>query len=116
VCAELLGLISVAAFLGASLSASPNAQLLVDVHRALNEVFIAMILRIIAFTPLGVGSLVAGSIAAASDVAAVFRSLSSLMGVVYIAALCSHAAPPLAMLLCCSQLTGGAMVVPWRVR
>lgn len=80
---QLLGLISVAAFIGSSVHASPKGQQVVDLALALNETFVAMIKRVILLTPLGVGSLVAGSIAAAEDPGLLFRSLSSLVGVVF---------------------------------
>lgn len=72
---QLLGLITVAAFIGTSLGASTKGRLVVDLAQALNETFVAMIKRVILATPLGVSSLVAGSIAEAQDVGLVFRAL-----------------------------------------
>ena len=87
---QLLGLITVGAFIGASVHTSSKGQAVVDLSQALNETFVSMIKKVILLTPFGVGSLVAGSIAAARDVAVVFRALSSLLGVVFFAQL-THA-------------------------
>ena len=51
------------------MGASPKGQVVVDLSQALNDIFIALIKRIILLTPLGVGSLVASSIADARDTA-----------------------------------------------
>ena len=74
-----------AAFIGSSVHQSQKGQAVVDLAQGVNETFVAMIRKVILLTPLGVGSLVAGSIAEAQDVGLVFRSLSALLGVVFFA-------------------------------
>ena len=82
---QLLGLITFAIFLGGTLHASPKGKIVVDLAQALFETFVAMIKKVILLTPLGVCSLVAGSIASAKDVGVVFTSLSALLAVVFLA-------------------------------
>ena len=85
---QLLGVITVAAFLGACLPSAPHGHAVLDMARGLFEIFVEMIRRCILATPLGVCSLVAGSIAAAEDVVVVFSSLAALLGAITIGHAC----------------------------
>ena len=65
---KLLGVITVGISFGymLSISASPHKQAVINLFEACLDTFVAMIKIVILFTPLGVGSLVAGSIATSS--------------------------------------------------
>ena len=85
---ELLGLITFAIFFASALDTrTESAAALLALVGACGDTFVAMIKRVILLTPIGVGSLVAGSIARAVDVGQVFSALGALLGVVVVAQL-----------------------------
>merc|ERR1712048_782183 len=79
---QLLGIITFAIFFGYVLKTVPNAHVVTQIVGTCNETFIEMIRKIIYLTPIGVGSLVAGSVAKAEDVSAIVNNLSVLLIVV----------------------------------
>lgn len=81
---QLLGVITFAIFFGYVLNNLPNANLVVTFFDTCNETLVGMVRTIIHFTPMGVGSLVAGSVAKAEDVSAIVDNLSLLLSVVII--------------------------------
>jgi len=81
---QLLGVISFAIFFGYVVSGLPNGKLVVTFFDTCCETLVGMIRVIIFATPLGVGSLVAASVAKAEDVSAIVNNLSVLLSVVTI--------------------------------
>ena len=79
---QLLGVITFAIFFGTMLEAAPHGQVVVHFFEATFATFVAMIKLVILFTPIGVGSLVAGSIATSSQLELVLGNLGALFGVV----------------------------------
>lgn len=79
---QLLGVITFAIFFGTMLEAAPHGQVVVQFFEATFSTFVAMIKLVILFTPVGVGSLVAGSIATSSQLELVLGNLGALFGVV----------------------------------
>jgi Na+/H+-dicarboxylate symporter len=79
---KLLGIITFGMAFGSMLSVSPHSQLVLHLFEACLDTFVAMIKVIILYTPLGVGSLVAGSIAKSDQLLKVLGSLGSLFGAV----------------------------------
>ena len=68
-------------------SPAPQAPLIVELCGVTFETIIDMLKSVILFTPLGVGSLVAGSIGSAEDLLDVVTNLGSLLGVALLAQL-----------------------------
>ena len=87
---QLLGIMTFAICFGLALSVSksPHRDLIVNLCEITFETIIDMIKVIILITPLGVGSLVAGSIAKSHDLASVVQNLGSLVGVVIFGQCC----------------------------
>merc|ERR1712151_95309 len=79
---QLLGIITFAIFFGYVLRSLPNASVVTQFFSTCNETFVEMIRKIIYLTPIGVGSLVAGSVAKAEDVSSIVNNLGVLLIVV----------------------------------
>jgi len=81
---QLIGVMTFAIFFGHTLSHIPKGKLVIDFFDACFEALIGMIEKVIIFTPLGVGSLVAGSIAKAQGLASVMQNLGALFAIVMV--------------------------------
>jgi len=81
---QLLGVMTFAIFFGYTLSTLPKGKLVINFSDACFEALIGMIEKVIIFTPLGVGSLVAGSIAKAQGLTTVMQNLGALFAVVMV--------------------------------
>jgi solute carrier family 1 (high affinity glutamate transporter) protein 1/solute carrier family 1 (high affinity glutamate transporter) protein 3 len=79
---QLLGVITFAIFFGYMLSKVPDGQSVISWFSVCFDTMVAMVRAVIIFTPLGVGSLVAKSVASAGDIGAVLNSLGALVLVV----------------------------------
>jgi solute carrier family 1 (high affinity glutamate transporter) protein 1/solute carrier family 1 (high affinity glutamate transporter) protein 3 len=79
---QLLGVITFAIFFGYMLSKVPGGESVISWFSVCFETMVAMVRAVIIFTPLGVGSLVAKSVASAGDIGAVLNSLGALVLVV----------------------------------
>ena len=84
---QLLGVVSFGIFFGAMLgrSPSPSAHVLVQLVDAVYSTLVEMVKLVCLLTPIGVGSLVGGAVAAHQDLPEVLRNLGSLVGVALLA-------------------------------
>lgn len=79
---KLLGVITFAIFFGAMLSKTPGGQNVIQLFSTCFDALVEMIRAIILFTPLGVGSLVAGSVANSTDLGSTMSNIGKLLAVV----------------------------------
>jgi len=79
---QLMGVMTFAIVLGYSLSNFSGGDLVIQFSDVCFEALVTMIQKVILFTPLGVGSLVAGSIAQADGVLSVIQNLGALILVI----------------------------------
>eukprot|EP00408_Alexandrium_pacificum_P056695 CAMPEP_0171172090 /NCGR_PEP_ID=MMETSP0790-20130122/9546_1 /TAXON_ID=2925 /ORGANISM="Alexandrium catenella, Strain OF101" /LENGTH=487 /DNA_ID=CAMNT_0011636949 /DNA_START=39 /DNA_END=1502 /DNA_ORIENTATION=+ len=79
---QLLGVITFAMFFGTMVSKTPGGQPVIRFFGACFEALVGMVRAIILFTPLGVGSLVAHSVAQSSGLGSMARNLGTLLGVI----------------------------------
>lgn len=79
---QLLGVITFAIFFGAMLARAPGGRPVVQFFGTCFDALVQMIRVVILFTPLGVGSLVLGSIAKSDDLSSAMANIGTLFGVV----------------------------------
>jgi len=85
---QLLGVITFAIFLGATLSAHPRGASVIELFSTIFDALVMMIRQVIIITPLGVFSLVAGSIAQSHDLASAMGNIGKLFLVVVLGQAC----------------------------